>query len=191
VSGEDDGPGPVPADREESERGPGAEFAVLIPIIEHGGEDCLLLTKRLETLPEYSGHVSFPGGARDPGDADLSATARRETGEEVGIGPDRIRILDELPPRSTSLGHRVKPYLARVVPGPVLANPLEVERILYVPLAVLRTDPFTFRTWRDPSGRVRTTPTFRFEGLEIWGLTARIIQDCCRRGLFAAPPPGR
>ncbi len=159
-----------------------AEYAVLVGIIEHEGEDCIILTKRLETLPEYSGHVSLPGGARDPEDRDLFATAVREAGEEVGIAPERIALEAELPLESTSLGHRVKPYLARVQPGPLVSNPREVERILLLPLALLKSDPFGTRSWQDPTGKARTTYTFQFEGLEIWGLTARILRQCFIEG---------
>jgi len=154
------------------------EFAVLVPLLEHSGEECILLTKRLDSLPQYSGQVSFPGGARDPEDADLAATAIREAGEEVGIAPARISIAAELPWQSTSLGHRVKPFLGRVTPGPLQPNPEEVERVLYVPVSLVRSDPFRARgTWRDAEGRRRTTYTFEFDGLEVWGLTARILRD--------------
>lgn len=166
------------------------EFAVLVPLILHSRphtrpheftaapEECVLLTKRPETLPTYSGQVSFPGGARDPEDADLEATAIREAGEEVGIGAARIKILGELPPQFTSLGHRVKPFLAEIAPGPITPNPAEVERVIYLPVSIIRGDPFRVRSvWKDPEGVERTTYTFRFEGVEIWGLTARILRD--------------
>ncbi len=154
------------------------EFAVLVPIIERGGVESILLTKRPETLPEYSGHVAFPGGARDPGDLSLADTAIREAGEEVGISPERITVISELAWQTTALGHRVKPFVARVAPGPIAPNPDEVERILYLPRSVFETDPFGVRTWTDHAGKTRRTYTFRFEGLEIWGLTARILRLC-------------
>jgi 8-oxo-dGTP pyrophosphatase MutT (NUDIX family) len=150
---------------------------VLVAILEHGGEECVLLTKRPDTLGRYAGQVSFPGGEWDEADADLSDTAIREAGEEVGIGPERITLLAELPWRSTTIGHRVKPFLARVAPGPLEPHPAEVERILYLPVSVLKSDPFRLRTWTDPQGNERTTWSFTFEGLEIWGLTARILRE--------------
>lgn len=154
------------------------EFAVLIPLLAHEGQECVLLTKRPETLPEYSGHVSFPGGARDPGDADLQATAIREAGEEVGIARERIAILSEMPWHSTALGHQVKPFLARVAPGPITPNPQEVERVLYLPVDLVRQDPFQVRTWKDAQGIERSTWSFLYEGCDIWGLTARILRLC-------------
>ena len=73
----------------------------------------------------------------------------------------------------------MKPFLARVAPGPVTPNPLEVDRVLYLPVALLRgRDPFGVRTWRDQGGFLRNTWTLPFDGLEIWGLTARIIHAC-------------
>ena len=37
----------------------------------------------------WSGHMAFPGGRKDPEDADLRITIHRETKEEVGIDLDR------------------------------------------------------------------------------------------------------
>lgn len=151
---------------------------MLVPIIAHGGEDCILLTKRPATLPQYPGQVSFPGGARDPSDQDLAATALREAFEEVGIEPGRISLVAELPWQSTALGHRVKPFLARVAPGPLRPNGAEVERLLFLPVKLLRTDPFRVRgLWTDSHGRTRTIYTLQFEGCEVWGLTARILRE--------------
>ena len=166
-------PAPAAADRPSA-----PEFAVLVPLILKGDEDCVLLTKRQDSLPKYSGQVSFPGGARDPGDRDLFATAVRETNEEVGIAEERISLLSELPWHLTGLGHRVKPFLARVAPGPMVLNPDEVERLLYLPVTLARSDPFRVRgTWKDPAGKEHTVYTLEWDGLEIWGLTARILRD--------------
>ncbi len=51
----------------------------------------VLLARRAATLGHMAGYWVFPGGVVAPGDADLRATARRETREEVGIA-----ITDEL-----------------------------------------------------------------------------------------------
>ena len=155
-----------------------AEFAVLVPIIEHAGAPSVLLTRRPDTLPQYSGHVAFPGGARDPRDADLVATAIREAQEEVGIKASRITVIAELPVQATGIGHRVKPFVARVAPGPIVPNPAEVARVFYLPLSIFESDPFVARTWIDPAGKTRSTHTFLYEGHEIWGLTARILRLC-------------
>ena len=58
----------------------------------------LLLIKRSEHEGDpWSGHVACPGGRREPGDADLAATAMRETLEETGIDLARVgRVLGTL-----------------------------------------------------------------------------------------------
>jgi 8-oxo-dGTP pyrophosphatase MutT (NUDIX family) len=154
------------------------EFAVLAPIVEREGVESVLLTKRPDSLARYAGHVSLPGGARDPADRSLEETALRETFEEVGIPPDRIEIVRELDWEETALLHRVKPFLARVrAPYPLVPDAREVERILFLPVARITRDLFRVRgTWRDREGRERTTWTFDLEGFEVWGLTARILR---------------
>lgn len=154
------------------------EFAVLIPILIHGGEDAILLTKRPDHLDRYAGHVSFPGGARDPADRTLLDTALREAREEVGIDPARVEILRELDWEESALSHRVKPFLGRVHPPcELIPDPREVARLLYLPVASITRELFRVRgRWTDSSGRERETYTFELDGCEVWGLTARILR---------------
>lgn len=155
------------------------EYAVLIPLLVHGGEECILLTKRPETLSSYSGQVSLPGGARDPDDEDLAATALRETHEEVGIAPTAVDLLAELDWHLTAKAHRVKPFLGRVMkPYTVQPSASEVERILYLPRGRLTKELFEVRgTWQAPNGTEHTVYTFEVDGYEVWGLTARILRS--------------
>jgi len=60
---------------------------------------CVLLMKRVErTGDPWSGHISLPGGGYHAEDADLLATAIRETREELGIDLTSARMLGHLPP---------------------------------------------------------------------------------------------
>ena len=59
--------------------------AVMLLLYPKDGEFCVLLNKRSMTVEHHKGEMSFPGGARDPEDADFEDTARRETEEEMGI----------------------------------------------------------------------------------------------------------
>jgi 8-oxo-dGTP pyrophosphatase MutT (NUDIX family) len=155
------------------------EFAVLVPIVGHRGEDHILLTKRPESLERYAGQVCLPGGERDPADRDLRETALREAREEVGIPPERVAVLRELGWHETSLLHRVKPFVGRVAPGVRLApDAREVERLLYLPLLAVTAELFRERgRWVSPDGEERPIYTFQLDGCEVWGLTARILRD--------------
>lgn len=57
----------------------------------------MLLTERASGLGNYPGLLSFPGGARDPGDADPAGTALREAHEEIGLNRASVQILGLLP----------------------------------------------------------------------------------------------
>ena len=163
-----------------------SQFAVLIPLVEHEGEDQVLLTQRNADLPQYSGQVSFPCGAYEPEDEDLRATALRECFEEVGIRPEQVEIIAQFQWFETGLGHRVLPFAGRVrSPYDLRPSPAEVERIIFVPVALLQRDPFEIRgTFEDSSGNERTIYTFLFDDAEIWGLTARILRHVFVEGSF-------
>jgi len=135
-------------------------------------------TERRADLSSYSGRVAFPGGKRDAGDADLRRTALRETWEEVGIEPDRIEVFAELECFRTGLGHVVKPFAGRVDPAaPIAPNPAEVARLIWVPCSAFESDPFAVRgRYRGAGGRSIEIYTWRFDGAEIWGLTASILR---------------
>ena len=114
----------------------------------------MVLTRRAWHLRHHAGEVSFPGGRREPGDADLWATALREATEETGLDPGSVSRIGRLDSFVT-VGSRslVCPFVATAARRPDLVpDPVEVERVLHVRLAEL-TDP---ETWRE----------------EIWSLDA-------------------
>ena len=167
-----------------------SEFAVLVPLLDHEGERCVLLTKRPENMVRYAGQVSLPGGAREPGDSDLKATALRETHEEVGVPPTAVNVVAELDWHETTIGHRIKPFVATVTTVAaqrLVPDPREVERLLYLRVATINDDLFKTRSFRsDRDDRQHTVLTFDLDGFEVWGLTARIL-----RSAFVDPGPAR
>lgn len=159
---------PVPAEG-------GRPSAVLILLAGSADGPDVLLLQRAAELRNHAGQPAFPGGAADPGDADLPATALREAAEEVGLKPGTVRILAQLPaiwiPVSRFL---VTPVLAWWRdPHPVAPmQPEEVARVERVPVAEL-VDPAN-RLWvRHPSGYVG--PAFRVRSMLVWGFTAGIL----------------
>lgn len=131
----------------------------------------------------WSGHAALPGGRVEDRDADLVATARRETWEEVGLDlpDDPVGRLDDIGGR-THQG--VVSPLVFTVDGqhPLQPDPSEVAGAHWVPLATL-TDPV--HRIRHPSRRVGPWPAWRHETgepppwdeLVIWGLTHRTLTN--------------
>jgi len=96
---------------------PLTEAAVLVPVF-RGRDGCLrIVLVRRGDGGAHAGEIAFPGGKREPGDAGLEDTARREACEEIGLGPERIEVAAQLPVEETAISRfRITPYLARINP---------------------------------------------------------------------------
>ena len=158
-----------------------APSAVLVLLYEHHGEPWVVLTRRAWHLRHHAGEVSFPGGRREPGDADLWATALREAAEEIGLDPSSVSRIGRLDSFVT-VGSRslVCPYVATVETRPALVpDPSEVEQVLDVPLSDL-TDPEAWREeiWSlgEAFGGERTMTFFELPGDTVWGATAAVLR---------------
>ena len=164
-----------------SARPEAAPSAVLVLLYEHDGEPWVVLTRRAWHLRHHAGEVSFPGGRREPGDADLWATALREASEETGLDPGAVRRVGRLD-RFVTVGSRslVCPFVATADERPELVpDPAEVERVLHVRLSEL-TDP---EAWREEVwslgtefGGERTMTFFELPGDTVWGATAAMLR---------------
>ena len=78
-----------------------------------------MLTRRRADLRRHAGEISFPGGRRDPEDADLADTALREAEEEIGLPRAEVRLLGELPPVSTfATNYVIHPFVGLIPRGP-------------------------------------------------------------------------
>lgn len=75
-----------------------SKAAVLIPLVLEDDVVKVWLTKRSEHLRHYKGDVSFPGGKKDPSDANAVDTALREAFEEIGLDSSQVEVLGEFPP---------------------------------------------------------------------------------------------
>lgn len=158
------------------------DAAVLVPVVDHGDDATVILTKRNDNLRSHSGQVAFPGGAIDATDPSPEAAALRETQEEIGLSPDFIDVIGRMPDYVTGSGFRIAPVLSIVRPGFRLdPNPVEVDAVFEVPLAFLM-DPANHRResriWQD---RERFYYTMPYEERFIWGVTAGIIRTLYER----------
>lgn len=153
--------------------GRAAAVLVLVGKGERGPE--ILFVERAATLRTHAGQIAFPGGASDPGDADLIATAVREAMEETGVDGTGIEPIGALPAAHVAVSGfdvtAVVGWWRR--PSPVrAADPREVASVLVVPVADL-TDPANRGRVRHPSGY--TGPGFEVAGHLVWGLTAHLL----------------
>lgn len=159
------------------------DAAVLVPLFGWPDEPGLVFTERRADLSRHAGEISFPGGRRDEGDADLAATALREAHEEIGLDPSAVELGEALPAVKTFVtGYRIHPFVGRI-PNPtkldLRPNPTEVETVLTFSLEILRKGYEMRRLIR--RGVPLHTPTYEVEGHMIWGATARILGDLLER----------
>ena len=154
--------------------------AVLVPLLDIGGQPSLLFTRRASGLPHHQGQVAFPGGRHEPDeDADLATTALREAHEEIGLAPADVRLLGALDDIETvSTRFVITPFVAAVPwPYDYHACPEEVDAIFTVPLRALRApDALRRETW-DFGGRSVPIDTYPVDGHVIWGATQRITKN--------------
>ncbi len=150
---------------------------VLVPVVYRGSEARVILTKRSSALKHHPGQIAFPGGKQDAADVDIRATALREAHEEIGLSPDTVDILGNLPRHETVTGFDVTPVLARIH-APFIPRPDhgEVAEVFDVPLSHLM-DPGRYRVekrrWQGVWRRYYAVP---FGPYYIWGATARILR---------------
>jgi 8-oxo-dGTP pyrophosphatase MutT (NUDIX family) len=159
------------------------EAAVLLPLYGWPEDPGLVFTERRADLRRHAGEISFPGGRRDEGDADLRATALREAEEEIGLDPAAVELGEALPATRTFVtNYVVHPFVGRISHPRELSlqpNPAEVETVLTFSLELLRESYEMRRLVR--RGVPIHTPTYEVEGQLIWGATARILGDLLDR----------
>ncbi len=165
----------LPRDREAGEF---RRAAVLLPLYQHPGGPCLLLTKRTHGVPTHKGQVSLPGGGYREEDGDLRITALRDAEEEVGLRPADVAIVGRLDDALTVVsGYVVRPFVG-VVPGAYgfAADAQEIEELIHLPLAALLKRPFREEWWMRDGRRVQVFVQ-EYDGNVVWGLTARILHQ--------------
>jgi 8-oxo-dGTP pyrophosphatase MutT (NUDIX family) len=152
-----------------------AVAVILVP-----SPDAVLLIRRAERPGDpWSGHMALPGGRREEIDADLVATAVRETFEEVGLtlaGADLLGSLDDVVPRTPVLPPiAVRPYVFSLPERPPLTPNPEVAATRWVHLDHL-LHPETYHSARlEIRGERRAVPAYRVDEAIVWGMTERIL----------------
>jgi 8-oxo-dGTP pyrophosphatase MutT (NUDIX family) len=162
---------------------PGAkQAAVLVPLyLDDGGALHAVFTERRADLRRHAGESSFPGGRRDEADADLRATALRETHEEIGLPPQAVEVLGALQPTPTFVtNYAVYPFVGLIEPGFAwVLQEAEVGQVLELPVERVRQGYARRRMVR--RGVPFRTDVYDVDGHVIWGATARIVADLLER----------
>ena len=152
------------------------QAGVLIMLFERDGEPWVVLTERTHTVSLHKGEISFPGGARDPEDEDLWATAVRETVEELGVDPSTLQQLGAMDDYPTfSSGYIVSPFIAAVEPPEEWnASEAEIAQVIEIPLRRL-LDVGRMEVWERDGIRF-PMHIFDVDEHRIWGVTAFILR---------------
>ena len=152
---------------------------VLVPLMERAQGDLhVLLTQRSAALKLHAGQISFPGGRMEEADADIAATALRETHEEVGIPREQVSVIGYLDPMPTVTGYAVTATVGIVEAGTtVIVDQSEVEYAFEVPLSFLLAEENAVMVEREVYGKMLRMVEFHYENQRIWGATAMLIQQ--------------
>lgn len=140
----------------------------------------LLLILRKTYQGVHSNQIAFPGGKTEENDADLQATALRETHEEVGVDPKRVQIVKSLtevyiPPSN----FEVQPYLGlHLEPISLVLQQTEVAAAVEVSLVDFMDDANVFhQTLSTSYAENVAVPAFEFNGHTVWGATAMMLSE--------------
>ncbi|MCA0158506.1 CoA pyrophosphatase [Tsukamurella sp. M9C] len=134
----------------------------------------VLLTQRASAMRQHAGQVAFPGGARDPEDADDVAVALREAWEETGLDPESVEIVAELDPIEVPVsGFRVVPVIGYAASPPEVraVDPAETALVRRVPLAELIDPAHRFMVRKS----FYRGPAFAAGPMLVWGFTGGLV----------------
>ncbi len=158
--------------------------AVLVPIYRDSQNRLRMVLIRRSPGGVHGGQLAFPGGKHEPDDSSMLYTALRESNEEIGLAPDHVDILSELPAVETkATGFRIFPFLGSIIPTDWTIEKYEVAEVIDIVLESL-TDPSMYGeevvqqdNWPFP----RLIAFYRVGDFKLWGASFRILQPLLPR----------
>ena len=157
----------------DTKRRPAAVVVGIFDEAPHG----VVFIERAGHLRSHAGQLALPGGGSDVEDGgDLRVTAMREMHEEVGVHPDRVTIVGELPViRARINDYAVTPFVAVVRSGELTIDATETAGVFTVPLETVLAE---LREGTVSVGNFEVrTPILDFGDRRIWGLTGFILRS--------------
>lgn len=153
--------------------------AVLLPLYEFEGEQCVLVTKRTDLVEHHKGEISFPGGAMDDCDEDINACALREVEEELGVDPEHVELIGALDDIVTITNFHVTPVVGVITESPYAftLHEHEVAEVIELPVSWLLEPENLVEEPRERDGMRYVNYIYRYDGNEVWGATGRILHQ--------------
>jgi 8-oxo-dGTP pyrophosphatase MutT (NUDIX family) len=148
-----------------------------------GGIELLFIRRAEHEKDPWSGHMGFPGGRAEPGDAGLEGTAVRETLEETGLDlaqdGERLGALDEVKAlaRGRPVDLAIAPFVFRLRRRLDGAPSHEVVSLHWLSLGRLLAPETRSTLQYQYEETVLDLPCLRIDGLVIWGLTHRMFEN--------------
>jgi len=158
-------------------------IAAAVAVVLHDGAEgleALFIHRAVRAGDTWSGQIAFPGGRREPSDADLLATAIRETREEIGVDlsrAERLGVLDDLYPRTPVLPPVVvRPFVFALTARPAIVISPEVQDAFWVSFRALQAPEVRGEVVVDHPGIPRRAlPAYTLGNRTIWGMSERIL----------------
>lgn len=182
--------------------------AVAVIVLERLDREFLLLKRAANPSDPWAGHWAFPGGKKEPGDANLFATCLRETAEESGVLLTPADLVEELPTAlaGSQVERRVPvaPFLFRLRERPsIRLDETEMAAHAWIPESVLRHPGGWGEAPFGASGRFfpyLRLPPGAIEGLarrdegpvpeeRLWGFTLGVLARLLGLPPARRPPP--
>ena len=161
---------------------------IILPLINVGGEESLLLTLRSTNLRSHAGQVACPGGKMDKEDLDIQQTALREAKEEIGLQASQVQIIGQLEEIISRNLYLVTPFVGIVDSNFIpTINHDEIEKTFIVPISFFLDEKSHSYEEKQTGTYPYLIHYFHYQNDTIWGLTALLILRLLEVGMDYQP----
>ena len=153
--------------------------AVSLLLLDRTETTLLFIQKANNEGYRWRAQVAFPGGRIDAADSNAAGAALRELQEELGISRSNIAVFGNLGHFQTrNSKNDLEVIVGRwLKPASVQVDPREVGRVLEVSLSQLMGLHIDRGFGGQPADTIGEALIYPAEGVNIWGVTARILHE--------------